>query len=285
MERVELLWTRGRGFEPAPYVLLGELTGFAEQAVAGVSTLSALALLDGMLLAADGSGSFPASRLAAPDRDRLLARVYLRSFGSRVESTLECAGCGEPFDLDFDLAELLESLEAAPADRGEAGADASVLVLAEGPEASAAGARFRLPTGEDELAVAGLPPREAEAQLARRCLLEPGGAGGGEDPAGHGEGFFAALEEHLARTAPLLDCELDAGCPNCGAASSVRFDVQHYLLTLLTAERPRLSNEVHRLASAYGWSLAEILSLPRDDRRALVERVEADLAARAGAPL
>ena len=282
MERVDLLWTRGRTAEQGvPYVLLGELTGFAEQAVTGVSTLSALALLDGMLSAPEGGeAAFSASRLAAPDRDRLLARVYLRSFGSRVESTLECSGCGEPFDLDFELADLLESLEAASRE-SRAGGDAAVLVLEPGPEEAGTGARFRLPTGEDELAVAGLPAEAAEAELARRCLLD----GASADEAGTAAGFLAALDDHLARTAPLLDCELDAPCPHCGTPHAVRFDVQHYLLTLLTAERPRLSNEVHRLASAYGWSLAEILSLPRDDRRALVERVEADLAARAGAPV
>jgi len=40
---------------------------------------------------------------------------------------------------------------------------------------------------------------------------------------------------------------------------------------------------VHRLAAAYGWTLADILSLARDTRLQLVALIEADATARRAA--
>jgi hypothetical protein len=41
-------------------------------------------------------------------------------------------------------------------------------------------------------------------------------------------------------------------------------------------ERPLLDREMHRLAVAYRWSLDDILSLPRTQRRSLVSLAEAE---------
>lgn len=268
MHQLPLTFTR-----PGGWVCLRELCGRAEGVVEGTSTADALRLLDQLLVDLPGASLGPgqAARLTAPDRDRLLAWVYGAHFGFRVESTLRCGSCGEPFDLDFDLGALLDSLE---------GAQASA--VAQGSFALPDGRRFRLPTGEDEIAVASLAPERAEVELARRCgLAEPAGEAGAEDeePPSPPEGLLAALEAHLAAHAPLVDCELEATCPECDAGQTVHFDIQHYLLSALSRERRKLSAEIHRLASSYGWGLDDILSLPRSRRRELVELVEAELAA------
>lgn len=256
---------------PGGWVFLQELCGRAEGVVAGTSTADALRLLDQLLVDLPGASLGPgqAARLTAPDRDRLLAWVYGAHFGFRVESTLRCESCGEPFDLDFDLGELLRSLEEESPGEGDGAPREGTFSLPDGR-------RFRLPTGEDEIAVAGLPAELAEAELAQRCGLS---AEGPELSEGEGEGMLEALEAHLAARAPLVDCELDATCPECGTGQTVHFDIQHYLLSALSRERAKLSAEIHRLASSYGWGLDEILSLPRSRRRELVELVEAELAA------
>lgn len=258
MERVRLAFAG----EPE-WVWLGEPTGRSELAVAGTGTAEALRLLDSVLaapaLAGAGGGAPAAASLAAPDRDRLLAGVYVACYGPRVATTVDCGSCGEPFDLDFELPELVAALtpEAPPA---------AELRLPDGR-------RFRLPTGEDECAVAGLDPERAARELARRCLAA------GSDPDEGGGGAAEALAERLAEVAPLIDLELEGRCPECGAGQPVHFDLQHYLLAALAAERDRLLGEVHRLAAAYGWSLGDILDLPRRHRRTLVELIEADAAA------
>ena len=85
--------------------------------------------------------------------------------------------------------------------------------------------------------------------------------------------------------APLVDLELDAQCPECGESQQVYFDLQYYLLSAIGRGRAQLMREIHTLASAYGWSLSDILGLPRSQRRILAGLVDEESALEAGAGL
>src|SRR5437763_847879 len=74
------------------------------------------------------------------------------------------------------------------------------------------------------------------------------------------------------------DHENDTTYTECSARQKVRFDIQYYLLQILEKKRKQIAREIHRLASAYQWSLAEILSLRRSERRAFVELIESESA-------
>lgn len=229
---------------------LRELTGRDEYAVAGASTSSAIELLDA-LLDDPSAERIRAADLVAADRDRLLAAVYARAFGDRIESTLTCAKCTQPFDLDFSLRQLQQSVdERTSATPWKALGDGRF----EGPQ----GASVRLPTGRDELAAAALASDEMEPFL--RAAAEGTGA----------------MDEALEQIAPLLDLELVAGCPECGHVHVIQFDIQRYALGAILAERRRLLAEINRIAVAYAWTLSEILSLTRNDRRILVELIETE---------
>lgn len=224
---------------------VAELRGIDEMAVRGTGTVDAIALLDSVLGPA-GAGRLPtagAADLTSAERDDLLVAALARTYGPTISSTVGCGSCGEPFDLDFSLPDLVKS----------AGAQTSPLP-----------GGVRLPTGADELAVMGLTADRAEAVLVERCV-------------GEGADRMAALAA-IEPSGRLVDIELDAACPECGERQPVTFDVQTYLLTTLTQDRARLVGEVHLLASAYGWHLAEILSLPRSDRRRYAALVDADRA-------
>lgn len=204
--------------------------------------------------------------LAAPDRDRLLAAIYERTFGKRIESTAVCTACSSPFDLDFSLDDLRAALDHS--------ADSSTTrALPDGTFRTAGGMRFRLPTAQEEIDAALLPPEEGRRTLASRCILEA--------PAGNARpDSLDELESAIEEVAPVLDLDVAMACPECGARQSVRFDVQFYLLCAIRQERAQLSHEIHRIASAYGWRLNEILALERSERRALTELIESDLRAR-----
>ncbi len=85
-----------------------------------------------------------------------------------------------------------------------------------------------------------------------------------------GRELIAIVQETLEAIAPTLDIELDTVCAECGTHHPAHFDIQYYLLSALQQDRPTLNHEIHLLASTYGWSLNEILGLPRSQRRSLV---------------
>ena len=239
---------------------LREISGHEEWMVNGTNTLVAIHLLDRMLVDLPGAVCQPgtASRLAAADRDRLLAAIYQRSYGRQVVSTLNCRSCGNPFDLDFDLPELIEAIRPAGENLPfERQGDQYLL-----PD----GSRFRLPTGEDELAVAQLAPEQAAQAMMQRCFPD------GKKPAS------PAVLEALQAAAPLIDLELEARCAGCGQDQAVHFNLQHYLLAAIQAEQPRLAREVHLLASAYSWGMDAILGLTRSQRRMYVALIEEQIA-------
>lgn len=239
-------------------VCLRELTGRDEMAVLGTDTANAIQLLSAVLVNSprDATEQLHAADLVAADRDRLLAAVYKGAFGDRIESTLKCARCAQPFDLQFSLRQLMETVDR------NAG-DGTWRRLNNGKFEGQDGLCFRLPTGKDELELAGYPANEMGSLLLSRCLE------GGNWPEGH-----TAFEELLEQVAPLLDLELVAPCAECGHVHTIHFDIQTYLLGAILAERHRLLAEINRIAKAYSWSLDEILSLRRSDRRYFVELIE-----------
>jgi hypothetical protein len=271
MKRVRLDFAP-QGAPSGGWVLLRELCGEDEEAVdAAADTAQAIALLDRLLVTTGDVvlGPGEARALTASDRDRLLATIFEAEFGTRVDCTLRCEACGEPFDIDFQLPDLMASLGAT---FGEV--PASPLPDAPGRRDGVLhlddGRRLRLPRGADELAVQGLPPQDAVTELLARCLLE--GEAGPDD-----EVLLAAMEQ----AAPIIDAELDATCPECGSAALAHFDLQHYLLTAIAQEAPARIAEFHLLAKTYGWNLAEILSLRRSRRRAFAMAIERDRGAQA----
>lgn len=246
------------------WVCLRELSGEDEDSVEVTSTATAIRLLD-RLLTADPSatlGPGDAGKLSAPDRDCLLAAVYRQTYGSRIESTKRCQHCGIPFDLDFSLDALQATLMQT---RNNAVAESEGDGVFRLPD----GRRFRLPTGEDELAVSELSPEQAQSALLARCMMN-------DDSSNDSDAIQNAMQEQ----APLVDLQLDAVCPECDYRQTVHFDIQSYLLTAIQQERNRFIHEVHRLASTYGWSLGEIMGLTRNRRRTLVSLVEAELRGR-----
>jgi hypothetical protein len=223
---------------------LRELNGSDEQQVDGEHTAAALRLIERVVE--------NARTLNASARDRLLAGLYRLTFGDRVETTVKCGACGSPYDLGFSLEQLMASVSRT--------AVPGLVAHPDGSYSLAGGGRFRLPAAADELAVSSLRLDQAEAGLRARCTLEPGDA--------------EAIDDAMQSIAPILSLRIAAGCPECGAAQQFEFDVQRFLLSRIRKERPGRQREVHRLASAYGWGLTEILNLPRSERRAFCELVE-----------
>jgi len=245
-----------------------ELTGHDERTVSGTSTVHALELINALLVVERGEAlHLNADDLVAADRDRILAAIHQQAFGDRLESTLTCESCRNPFDLHFSLGELVASVgKRAKENQPE------FVALGENCFQARAGWRFRLPSGRDEREIALMPTERAESVLLERCFDSTGPR---PDP--------LLLQSALETVAPLIDLNLKARCPECDRVQFLRFDIQSYLLGSILSEQTRLLSEVHRIASAYGWSLHEILSLGRTERRQIVALIENEFTRRARA--
>ncbi len=237
---------------PGGWMEFRPLTGRDERSVEGVGLLDALALIDRLNSGRPGALVAPgaAASLTGAARDRALAGVYAQNYGDVIDSSPICASCGARYDLSFALADLLNAhpMELSP----------------DGIYHSANGVRFRLPTGEDELAVLNLPPDAARSDLLNRCTLSEDA-----DP--------AAVEAAMEAVAPLLNTEIAALCPECGARQSARFDMGTYLLRRVLRDKEHLPNEVHTLAIVYGWGYDDILSLTREERRRHLALIESSV--------
>lgn len=238
------------GGDGLPVVSLGPVTGWSQEAVTEPSSAAAMALVD-TLMDQTGNRSVSAGDLAIADRDRLLAAVYVELYGNRVETTLTCGACHQLFDLDFSLVELIDHCE-------------PVLDPTDSANWTLNGWELRPPTGTDQLSVAELDPGKAAVALLERVCPQAGVDRRQE------------VAERLEQVAPTISAPVGAVCPECGHDHAVTFDIESYLLRKLTLERQPLLGEVHLLASTYGWSRDEILSLPRSDRHSLAAMIEAD---------
>jgi hypothetical protein len=193
--------------------------------------------------------------VAVSDLEGIAAMLQCACYGNRVESTLQCPRCGRGFDLSFDLGALLEGLRKDRQAEIRGPDENGVFSLPDGRQ-------FRLPTGNDELAVADLTAEEAVRELRSRCVIH-----------GDFESDPEVLDAALNVVGPLVSQEFSAICPHCRATRTTQFHVRQFFLEALAYERRFLNYEIHYLARSYGWSRAEILGMSREDRRLHVKLV------------
>jgi hypothetical protein len=214
-------------------------------------------------------------RLALPDdepaglpvgeRDARLLELRGLLFGGELEGAADCPRCGEPVEYSVPAQTLLA--ERASPTNGD-----GLALSAFGYEL-----RLRLPTGDDLAAASSARDLDgARGILLERCLLSAVAAADGRDeaPARLPPEVVAALAARLAEVDALADTRIALTCPGCGRDWTVALEIGAWLWSELESWARRTLFDVHALASAYGWSEAEILALgPR--RELYLELVEA----------
>jgi hypothetical protein len=212
----------------------------------------------GALLAAAARPDWPVDTIA----DRPLGAVnasllQLRSatFGPRIAGHADCPQCGQRLAFTLDTAQLLAAT--APAE-----ADASGRASA---ETEAGGLRLRAPSLRDLAAVAdAASATEAARALLARCTL----AG---DVALLDDAGLAVVEDALDMLDPQADLAIALHCVACGHDGAAQLDAGALLWDEIDVRAHQLLLDVHRLASAYGWSEPEILALSPARRAAYLD--------------
>lgn len=193
--------------------------------------------------------------LSVGDRQFLVRKLAGHLGCSRVWLASACTVCGESFDFAVDQAEL----PAKPASPRPVECASSIGPLT-----------VRPPTGADQEAVAESEDAEAVQLLIERCVRRHGEPLTDEQVDQVLAADFVALDEAFSSCSPEVTTVVTAVCPECDASSEIRIDP--YLLFDARAED--LLTDVHTVASAYHWSEAEILALPRARRMQYLARID-----------
>jgi hypothetical protein len=201
--------------------------------------------------------------------DARMVELHRRRFGPLLEARTRCEECGEELELSLPAGELV----------AEAGGEAPLAVPVAGLELE-----LRPPRPDDLAAVAAEPGAErARALLAERCVVaarpagaaEPAGTAAAAVPSPLPPEAVDAIGEALAARDPAGGSRLRLTCPACGREWEEALDLPWIVGSELASEAERIAAQVHALASAYGWTEAEVLSLPAARRRRYLELVTA----------
>jgi hypothetical protein len=223
-----------------------ELLAIWEEVPARLPVEGALALL------AAGEPEMPydaLARLPVGARDARLLTLRELIFGRALAGLATCPACGERVEVTLDTA----TLHAArvPDERAPLDVDADGHAV-----------RFRLPDSLDLEAIAGAADVGAAAvALRRRCVLA---ARRGDVTVAADElpaEVHRAIAARMAAADPLGDVELAVECGACSGAWSLTLDIVSFLWSEVDTWARTMLEQVHVLATAYGWHEHDILAM------------------------
>ena len=190
------------------------------------------------------------SELRVSAADVALLELRRAMFGTKLPAETACRHCTELLEFELDAGALIDGCLPSLRDNGF-GAEA---------------VDFREPTVADLAAVAGISHLDtAMRRLAGLCRLDHG------DAALPSEAEIAqidALHEHAA-------VRLRLDCAACGETWHEDFDIAAYLWEEIGQRAQARLDEIHVLATSYGWSEPQILALSDARRAAYLQRCSA----------
>ena len=82
-----------------------------------------------------------------------------------------------------------------------------------------------------------------------------------------------AISEQMAQADPQADVQFDLTCPACAHDWQAAFDVMTFFWNEIDRWARRTLHDVHLLATAYGWSEADILSMSATRRQVYLDLI------------
>ncbi len=139
---------------------------------------------------------------------------------------------------------------------------------------------FRKPTARDQMEwlKQTYPGEEAAAEAMMRTLHIPGEAtrANGEIPTG--SQWITAVNEGMKNQDPLVTMEMILFCPACNKENHYEPDLEELTLTKLHKIQQGQLNNIHKLASRYHWSEAQIMALTPSRRNYYLTLIEKEAA-------
>jgi hypothetical protein len=237
----------------------GELLTVWEHGVSQRPSQRALSLL--AVACADEAPPAQLARLTIGQRDERLLNLRERTFGPHLAAILACPACSEVLEFTINAADIRMAPASEPAE--------TIDLAHAGYEL-----QFRLPNTLDLATVDQSADRQTNSRhLLRRCVTSARRAGAEIPAEDLPPEVVAAVSQRMAEADPQADVQLDLACPQCEHRWHSPLDIVSFFWSEINALALRLLNEVHALASAYGWSEAAILALAPVRRQAYLDLI------------
>ena len=187
-------------------------------------------------------------------RNQALAELRSAYFGPKLHGYTTCNRCGEKMEFEVDSLAFISHAADTAENRSE-----PIMVK---------GRSFRLPSSRDlALAARETNPSSAALRILEACRLDAA------ESATWSEEDLEEVGQRMAVADPLAEIVLNLACPACGQECNPMLDIAAFLWAEIEARARRLLFDIHALASAYGWTQKEILSLSEQRRGLYLEMV------------
>lgn len=204
------------------------------------------------------------AELSMGQRDAMLLTLREKLFGRQMAAVVVCPGCGERLDLTLDAQELRASPQQP---------EAEIAMSVDGYDV-----RFRAGNAGDAIALAaqtGAAEPDLRELLIGRCLLSANREGSPIRAAEIPPEVADLVVARIAEADPMADTRLAMACPSCKRRWSAALDIVSFLWNEIEVWAWRILNDVHTLASAYGWSERDILNMSANRRQCYLQMVGA----------
>jgi hypothetical protein len=199
-------------------------------------------------------------RLTIGQRDAALLMLREVTFGPQIRSVVECPCCNTKLELSVAVCDVsLTHGGKAPEEIVYEGANYAL--------------RIRLPSSADIAAAMEARPEQRANSLFHRCVVSATHRG---EPAPElPKEIMEEVSKRISEADPQADVQLRVVCSCCRHEWSVLFDIVSFFWKEIESWAARLLGEVHALASVYGWSERDILSLSPLRRQFYLEAARA----------
>jgi hypothetical protein len=195
-------------------------------------------------------------------RDTQLLSIREVLFGPHLNCLTLCPKCGEQLETTFDIDQVRVAKRP--------------FVTSETHSISSGGydIQFRLPNSSDMQMIENLADaKQARRTLFERCVQDATQKGAPIPVSELLEETMNAIAAQMAEIDPQADVQISLNCPACSQQWFAAFDIASFLWIEINSWATRILEDVHRLASAYGWSEADILALSPVRRQLYLEMI------------
>jgi hypothetical protein len=201
--------------------------------------------------------------LSIGGRDAGLLAARARTFGDELAGLVSCPSCNESLELTVETTQLQKARRLVGVD------DLRI-------ETGGFTVTFRLPTSVDLFAIDRRKDAAANRLvLLARCVLSAEHDGAAIAADRLPEEIVELVAERMGEVDAQADVQVPLSCASCGHTWLADFDIGSFLWREIETTAVRLLDEVHTLASVYGWREADILALSAPRRHAYLQMIGA----------